>query len=1191
MGALHSARAGLPSLRRLLWLSGLLLSSLPMLSQAQITLDGSLGPREALRGPNYTISDRMGQIRGANLFHSFGQFNLAQGESATFTGPATISNILSRVTGGSPSSIDGTIRSQIPGAHLYLLNPSGVLLGPNASLDVSGSFHVSTADYLRLADGVQFHANLSRHSVLTVAPPAAFGFLSPHPAAMAIQRSGLEVPAGQTLSFIGGDIDFVGDPNLGFLHAPGGRINLASVASPGEVTLGDPNLGTDAFARLGNITISQEAGINVNGRNFDTDPAGTIVIRGGQLLLSDTFITARGNPGGLVRIKGDRVMLGNTVVNAATGGHVHHPGTAVDMQAQGAFVLVDGEIAASSFQAGRAGDIRIKAGSIHLGPDDPNATAGNIGSRSFGSGPTGNVELTTPGSLLVQNGFFVGTRALSSGNGGNVTVRAGRLEVRDGGGIDASALIGEAGVPSGNSGTLEVVADAVLLSAKNATQQTGLTTQSQGTGNAGALRVTAGSVQVLDGAEISAALFDSSGQGAALEVNAKTIVISGTRPNGNRANISGSLSGTHATGTGSAVHVRAERLQVTNGGLITTRLLDGAPGNAGNITIRTGSLDVTERGTITADAFAGTGNAGTLEITATDVRIAGVSAATDPFNQDFTGFSTLTGPAGGNAGNMRLTADSLVLTQNSTIKAISRSPGRGGTIEVHARSVQVLDGANILASAFGSGQGGKVAVTAESVVVSGVNSSPFVDRDTGIPTLSVSGIGSQAGLSSGGAGDVRVMASRVEVLDGGSIASDTFGAGNGGNIDVMADSLVIAGVNPGLRDLLAMQGIPLAEASELASAGIRTGSNSIFLGDRTTGSAGNVRVQAGSLHLRDGGTISARTTGPGVGGNIELQADRVMLASGAAISSESSVSTRAGTTQAGKAGSIAITAQDTFHSDNSRVTAASDQAEGGTISITAGQVQLSNGAAVTAETTGRGNAGNVTITTQDTFLSTNGSVVTRATQADGGNIQITALNFLRLRDSAITAEVGGGAQTVGGNITIDPQFVVLQNSQIVANAFQGRGGNIQIQAQQVFLADPASLVSASSALGINGQVAIQAPVTSISGAVAPLPQAFAQTAELLRTRCAERLREGTVSRLVVGGRDGVPLEPGSLLLSPLERVGQEGGVHAGERESHPPEAQPGRAGYAQAPAPGGLEVECARWLSKQGTTVIQKRSR
>jgi filamentous hemagglutinin family protein len=174
-------RAVVPSLaRRLLCCSGLLLlSALLSRSQAQITLDGSLSPRGALTGPHYSISDSVGQIRGPNLFHSFGQFNLSRGESATFTGPNTIANILSRVTGGSPSSIDGTIRSQIPGANLYLLNPNGVLFGPNASLDVSGSFHVSTAEVIRLADGGAFFANPAAPSVLTVAPPAAFGFLSP----------------------------------------------------------------------------------------------------------------------------------------------------------------------------------------------------------------------------------------------------------------------------------------------------------------------------------------------------------------------------------------------------------------------------------------------------------------------------------------------------------------------------------------------------------------------------------------------------------------------------------------------------------------------------------------------------------------------------------------------------------------------------------------------------------------------------------------------------------------------------------------------------------------------------------------------------------------------------------------------------------------------------------------------------
>jgi large exoprotein involved in heme utilization and adhesion len=145
---------------------------------------------------------------------------------------------------------------------------------------------------------------------------------------------------------------------------------------------------------------------------------------------------------------------------------------------------------------------------------------------------------------------------------------------------------------------------------------------------------------------------------------------------------------------------------------------------------------------------------------------------------------------------------------------------------------------------------------------------------------------------------------------------------------------------------------------------------------------------------------------------------------------------------------------------------------------------------------------------------------------------VTAPTLVRLRDSRLTATVGGGPQTVGGNVTIDPQFVLLQNSQVRANAFEGRGGNVQITAE-VFLADPASQVSASSALGITGTVDIRAPVTTLSGVVAPLPRDFAAAAAVLRAPCAARLRAGHISSLVVAGRDGVPPEPEGGLPSPL----------------------------------------------------------
>ena len=366
----------------------LLLSALPSLSHAQITLDGSLGPRGALNGPHYTISDRMGQIRGSNLFHSFGQFNLSRGESATFTGPNTISNILSRVTGGSPSSIDGTIRSQIPGAHLYVLNPSGVLFGPNASLDVSGSFHVSTADYLRLADGARFAARLSATSTLSVAPPVAFGFLGPQPAAMTVQGSTLQVPEGATLSVVSGDAQIVG----GTLQAPSGRIQIASVAAAGEVlpvTAGPaPDLQVDSFPRLGRIALSQRARVDASGNG-----GGAVLIRGGHLLVDNAFMFAD-----------------NQGTRDGAGLGLDLRITAEARIANRAFLTTD------SLGAGRARALRLTAGSVHL--EDA-----VIRSRPSASGAGGDV-LVQAGTIALTNGAQIASSTGGPGQAGTVRVTA-----------------------------------------------------------------------------------------------------------------------------------------------------------------------------------------------------------------------------------------------------------------------------------------------------------------------------------------------------------------------------------------------------------------------------------------------------------------------------------------------------------------------------------------------------------------------------------------------------------------------------------------------------------------------------------------------------------------------------------------------------------------------------------------------
>lgn len=235
------------------------------------------------------------------------------------------------------------------------------MFGPNASLDISGSFHVSTADYLRLADGATFSAHPAVPTVLSVAPPAAFGFLGPTPASIAIQGSALQIPPGQTLSVIGGDIEIVG----GVLVASGGRINLASVAAAGEVGMNpaDPTapLQLETFAQLGRIDLT-DARLDVSGIR-----GGTVALRGGQLTVD------------------------NTAIAADTQGDVHGASVGIDIEATAAVVITNGSLLTADVGgAGNAGRRRVTADSLEV------SQASIIRSQSAAgaTGDVGNIDIT-----------------------------------------------------------------------------------------------------------------------------------------------------------------------------------------------------------------------------------------------------------------------------------------------------------------------------------------------------------------------------------------------------------------------------------------------------------------------------------------------------------------------------------------------------------------------------------------------------------------------------------------------------------------------------------------------------------------------------------------------------------------------------------------------------------------------------
>jgi large exoprotein involved in heme utilization and adhesion len=278
-------------------------------------------------------------------------------------------------------------------------------------------------------------------------------------------------------------------------------------------------------------------------------------------------------------------------------------------------------------------------------------------------------------------------------------------------------------------------------------------------------------------------------------------------------------------------------------------------------------------------------------------------------------------------------------------------------------------------------------------------------------------------------------------------------------------------------------------------------------------------------------STSANPNSRGDGGSLEVRVGRLALTGGAQISSSTSGAGSGGTLTVVATDGISIAGHNQEGHPSGLFSSTIGSGRGGDLQVSARQIQLSNGGIITASSTGDGAAGTLRIHAGETFRSQQGVVTTGAARAGGGRLDLSAGRLVQLQDSEVTTSVRGGGGDAG-NLTLTAPSVVADHSSIIANAFGGRGGNIQITAD-AFLADPASLVSASSTLGLSGTVDIQAPVTALSGTLAPLPQTVVQVAALLPARCAARYRGGTVSSLVLGGRGGLPLEPSGVLPSPL----------------------------------------------------------
>lgn len=753
-----------------------------------------------------------------------------------------------------------------------------------------------------------------------------------------------------------------------------------------------------------------------------------------------------------------------------------------------------------SVQTGQT--INLVGGDITIQPTE--VEPGTIQSVRL-TAPEGHINfmsVASPGEILATSfqpapGMMLGSISLGPGTLIDVSGdTAGTVRIRSGTLVMNNATI------SADTANITVTPDAIDINVTgdisiSSDGAAALTARSLGSGDAGAIRIAAANLTVTSTAlDSTLALIDThtSGIGQAGKVDITT----------GDLNASGGIwfidSGTTGPGYGSDVNIAARNIRLNDLNISTgdfraiNQGIFDATGFAGNIRLTAdGTLDMSAS-VLSTDSFLGQGGDITLRVG---------------------NLQMLNGLIGslslGGSGAITITADSIRMTRAQIEAETAFEPGRDITLTGNV--IELRDGTSIRNQTSGNAVAGNILVTATERLT--LSDQLTTSRPTGFYTNSLGVEGEPLDTLGGHAGSILIETPRLEMSGGARINTSTETSGRGGEVVITA------------TDIISISGerrLPIAE-DEL-SLGV-TNPGGVFT--RTVGSqfcsglcgdAGHISITTGSLMLNSGAALDSGTTSTGQGGAIGINATNSISLSGRLTDgTPSGISSRTTGTAPGSG-------------------------DGGNITLTVGQsVTISNGASVSASSTGPGNAGNIAINAGQRLEMRDSSVKTDAAQASGGNIDIQAIDHVRLVNSSISTSVLGGSGS-GGNITIDPNVVVLQNSQVIAQAVQGAGGNITITTP-LFLTDSSSLVSASSQFGLNGTVTIQNPTSNLSSSLGTLATKPRQAQSLLTQRCAA-LANGQASSFVVAGREQLPADPGGWLTSPLAFASLDESLVAGD---------------------------------------------
>ena len=725
------------------------------------------------------------------------------------------------------------------------------------------------------------------------------------------------------------------------------------------------------------------------------------------------------------------------------------------------------------------------------------------------------------GASLVATGATVLTNPAfgSTGQSGAVTIATtGPASISD------SIIDTHSDVGTGSGGAISMSASDLTL--QNTTIMTGVfgdgITPGTGSGGAVTLMATNGTLSLTD-STVSTSAFFAAGGGAVDLTGTENVILT-------RSNIHTESFLPLSPGDSGALNIAAPVISLEDSFISTQVSGDGITPittNGGAVTL-TGTTSVSLlHSTISTDSFETEGNSGAVTIIAPTVTM-----VEDPFTPSAgitTGTHNFSDPNAGNGGDIVITATQTNVTfTGAHLESIAEGPGtssrKGGDIRISgAQRILLDDGTSFLSSANSQGNAGNIELVSPHVTISEQStlaSSTFSTGSAGTITIISAGnialesgstiFTSAEGGSQGPGGHIGISTPQLAVTGGSRLRSESLVSGPGGTVSVH-------GINSPAQSVLI----------DGSGSGISTTT-------RDNGTGGSINISAQSLTVQNGGTLTAATSGTdssATGGVITVNANTITLTTGGTMTAASTGAGAAGdiTVQglASPANSVLIDGSGSGIFTNTSSTGA-----GGNIVVNGNSVALQNGSHISSSSTGTGIAGDVTINAGNQFAMSHSSVTTEANQSSGGAIKITTNSdaTVQLTNSTISASVLDGTGG-GGSVNIDPQYVILQNSQILANAVFGAGGNIFITTN-LLLPDTLSLISASSRFGQQGTITIQSPISPASGKIVPLGQKPLIATALLSQRCAA-LAGGNISSFTVAGRDSLPAEPGGWLSSPL----------------------------------------------------------